>query len=88
MGGFKPTKFSKTGGGGLTGPQLLEGDCWERWGHFFPEGCNFYIKSEIFNGKKSSLKKVSVITTNSNWEILTNNLVTFKRLDVIKDEKL
>ena len=26
-----PTKFSK-GGGGLTGPQLLEGGCWERGG--------------------------------------------------------
>ena len=30
----------------------------------------------------------SVITKNSNWEILTQNLVTFKRLDVVKDEKL
>ena len=30
----------------------------------------------------------SVITTNSNWEILPKNLVTFKRLDGIKDENL
>ena len=42
---------------GLTGPQLLEMNCWEREGDFFQgKGCNFYIKnklkSEIF--KKSS----------------------------------
>ena len=30
----------------------------------------------------------SVITKNSNWEILPTNLVTFKRYDGIKDEKL
>ena len=30
---------------------------------------------------------VSVITKNLNWEILTNNLVTFKRWDGGKDEK-
>ena len=29
----------------------------------------------------------SVITKNLNWEILTANLVTFKRWDVVKDEK-
>ena len=44
------------GGGGLTGPQFLEGGCWERGGDFFQGGCNFYIKdklkSEIFNDKK------------------------------------
>ena len=49
-----PTKFSKRGG--LAGPQLLEGDCWERGGDFFQGGCNFHIKnklkSEIFNAKK------------------------------------
>ena len=27
-----------------------------------------------------------VITKNLNWEILTNNLVTFKRWDGVKDE--
>ena len=31
-----PTKFSKRGG--LTVPQLLEGDCWERGGDFFQGG--------------------------------------------------
>ena len=30
----------------------------------------------------------SVITKNSNWEILPKYLVTFKRSDGIKDEKL
>ena len=30
----------------------------------------------------------SVITNNSSWEILTNNLITFKRQDWVKDEKL
>ena len=30
----------------------------------------------------------SVITKNSNWEILTKNLVTFKRLDAVKNERL
>ena len=30
----------------------------------------------------------SVITKNSNWEILPQNLVTFKRYDGIEDEKL
>ena len=29
----------------------------------------------------------SVITNNLNWEILTKNLVTFKRWDGVKDEK-
>ena len=31
-----PTKFSKMGG--LTGPQLLEGGCWERGGDLFQGG--------------------------------------------------
>ena len=30
---------------------------------------------------------VSVITKNLNWEVLTKNLVTFKRWDGVKDEK-
>ena len=50
-----PTKFSKRGG--LTGPQLLEGGCWEKGGDLFQGGCNCHIKnklkSEIFNDKKS-----------------------------------
>ena len=30
---------------------------------------------------------LSLITKNLNWEILTKNLVTFKRWDGVKDEK-
>ena len=35
------------------------------------------------------MKKIfsSVISKNSNWEILTKNLVTFKRQDGVKDEE-
>ena len=33
-------------------------------------------------------KYFSVITKNSNWEILPKNLVTFKRQDGIKNGKL
>ena len=64
-------KFLKVGGG-LTGPQLLEVNCWEKGGDFFQgEGCNFHIKnkskSEIFNVKKGLSAKIffSVITKNS-----------------------
>ena len=52
---------------------------------FSEEGCNFHIKNKlksgIFNDKKRLQAKIffSVITTNSNWEILPKNLVTFKR---------
>ena len=39
--------------------------------------------------KKSLEAKIifSVITKNSNFEVLTKNLVTFKRQDGVKDEK-
>ena len=30
---------------------------------------------------------VSARTKNSNWEVLTKNLITFKRSDGVKDEK-
>ena len=78
--------------GGLTGPQLLEGGCWERGSDFFQDeggrgggGCNCHIKnklkSEIFNDEKSLWANIffSFITRNSNWDILLKNLVTFKR---------
>ena len=67
----------------MTGPQLLEGSGWERVG--VHGGCSFHIKnkleSEIFNDKKRFISKnvFSVITKNSNWDILSKNLVTFKR---------
>ena len=31
---------------------------------------------------------LSAVTKNLNWEILNKNLVTFKRWDGVKDEKL
>ena len=37
-------------GGGLTGPQLLEGGCWERRGDFFQgEGAQFLHKNKTWN---------------------------------------
>ena len=47
------------------------------------------LKSEILNDKKKlqTKKCLSVITKNKNWQILTKNLVTFKRQDGVKDEK-
>ena len=44
------------------------------------------LKSEIFNNKKSLSTKLFffAITKNLNWEILTKNLVTFKRWDGVK----
>ena len=42
----------------------------------------------MFNDKKF-IKKMffSVIYKNLNWEILTKNLVTFKKWEGVKDEK-
>ena len=43
-------------GGGLTGPQLLEGVVGKEGVTFFRGGCNFYVKdklkSDIFNNRK------------------------------------
>ena len=48
------------------------------------------LKSEIFNDKKSLYAKIFffLITKNSSWEILSRNIVTFKRQDGIENEKL
>ena len=47
------------------------------------------LKSQIFNNKKSLSAKMFFFarTKNLNWEILTKNLVFFKRWDEMKDEK-
>ena len=47
------------------------------------------LKSEIFDDKKVYKQKmfISVITKNLNWEILTKNLVMFKRWDEVKNKK-
>ena len=44
---------------------------------------------ELFDDKKKFIKKIffSIITKNLNWEILTKNLVTFRRWDWVKYEK-
>ena len=60
----------------------------EKRGNCFLAGerrdCSFYIKnklkSEILNDKKNCKPKcLSAITRNVSWQILTKNLVTFKR---------
>ena len=63
------------------------------WVTFFRGGCSFYkkkIKPEILNDKKKIYKQkcFSVTINNLKWEILTKNLVTFKRWDGFKDERL
>ena len=84
-----PSPFCLEGGGlRPDGTSAFRGGCWERGGDFFRGGgggdCNFHVKnkskSEIFNDKKSLQAKIffSVVTKNSNWDILTKNLVTFK----------
>ena len=49
------------------------------------------MKSEILNDKKSLQTKMffchNVITQSLNWEILTKNLVSFKRWGGVKGEK-
>ena len=48
------------------------------------------LKSEILNNNKkpTNQKCLSAITKNLSWQILTKNLVTFKRYDGVKDEKV
>ena len=53
---------------------------------FFRMGCNFYVKNklkfEIFDEKKNLQTKMFL-----NSDILTKNLVIFKRWPALKDEK-
>ena len=69
----------------MTGPQLLEGVAGKEGVTLIRQGLQFShknkLKSEILNDKKSLQAKIffSVITKNSNWEVLPENLVTFKR---------
>ena len=89
-----PTKYSKSGKRGVDIISFFRGGCSERKGDFSGGGYSFYIKiklkSEISNNKKRFMNKFffSVLTKNLNWEILTKNLVTFKRWDEVKDEKI
>ena len=82
----------KSGGGGLDriSREVAEKEICD----FFPGGrCSFSIKNKLWSGicnhkNVSKLKGISVLTKNLNWNILTKNLVTFKRWDGVKDEKL
>ena len=47
-------------------------------------GCSFYKKNKL---KSEITKTFFYIIKNLNWEILTKNLVFFKREDGVKDEK-
>ena len=73
--------------------QFIEGVAAKEEGDLSSGGCSFYIKNKlkcgVFNEKKVYKQKMFffVITKNLNWEILTINLVTFKRWDGVKDEK-
>ena len=62
--------------------QFSEGGRWEQGGELFQEVIYINnLNSEIFNDKKGLLTKMffSVITKNSNQEMLTKNFVTFKK---------
>ena len=52
-----PTKFLKTGRGGLDRTSVFRGGCWERGGDFFQVGLQFLTKNKLqsgmFNDKKS-----------------------------------
>ena len=76
-------KFSKLGQPDKT--SVFRGGLLREKDFFLEGGCNFWIKnklkSEIFNDKKGLQTGMlcSVITKNSNWEILTKNVIAFKR---------
>ena len=74
--------------GGLARSQFLDKVAGKEGMTFFSRGriCSFYmknkqLKSEIFKRQKKSYERkcLSAITKNLNWQILTKNLVTFKR---------
>ena len=66
-----PIKFSKRGD--LTGPQFLGGFAGKEGGYFF-QGFAVFTTKKVYKQKC-----FSVTIKNSNSEILTKNLVTFKR---------
>ena len=80
-----PTKVSQRDD--VRGLQLWEGVAGKEGGNFFQgEGVAILQKKIKWNLKYLMTKKLykkniffSVITNNSNWEILNKNLVTFKR---------
>ena len=54
--------------------KISEGGCWERGGGIFQRGLQVLHK-KVYKEKMF----LSVTTKNLNWEILTKNLITFKR---------
>ena len=71
----------------MNGTQVLEGVCWERACDLFQDGLQLLCKKEA-KVKKLQIKMFFYfINENLNWDILTKNLVIFKRWDADKDEK-
>ena len=52
----------------------------------FSRGCSFYMKKNIFTGKKFINMFFFFITKNLNWDVSTKNLLTFKRWDGVNDK--
>ena len=82
-GGLGRISFSRGGVAGKEGVTFFRGRKGLQFSH------KHKLKSEIFDDKKVYKQKmfISVITKNLNWEILTKNLVKFKRWDGVKDKK-
>ena len=80
------TKYFKKGAG-LNGTQVLEGVCWERACDLFQDGLQLLCKKEAKVKKLQTKMFFYFINENLNWDILTKNLVIFKRWDADKDEK-
>ena len=82
-GGLGRISFSRGGVAGKEGVTFFRGRKGLQFSH------KRKLKSEIFDDKKVYKQKmfISVITKNLNWEILTKNLVNFKRWNGVKDEK-
>ena len=71
----------------MNGTQVLEGVCWERACDFFQDGLQLLCKKEAKVKKLQTKMFFYFINENLNWDILTKNLVIFKRWDADKDEK-
>ena len=92
--GWVPTKFSKKGPDRIS---IFRGRLQEKRGWLFWAGGgrdrSWYVKNKLKSGilndeKNYKPKCLSAITKNLNWQILTKNLVTFKRSDGLKMENV
>ena len=75
-GGLNLLPNFQKGRGELDRIWVFRGDFYERGGDLFQGACRFYVKRLKFG------------ICNLKWEVLTENLVTVKRLDNVKDENL